>query len=713
MAKRKKIGVLQAIFTGDTKSLTMAVRDAQKSVAGYSGRMKRVGKQMQSVGKRMSMGLTLPIVGMGMVIARTAATFEQSMNKVRGLTKDTERDFKGLSDFARELGAATQYSASEAADAMGVLAQSGVNTLKEIKATLPATLNLAAAANIELEEATDRTRTALKQFNLGVDQTARATDVLVKMANSANMSVVDLSDALNEVGTLARSAGYSLENTTSVLAMFHEAGIKGTRAGTALKSILGAVVNPSGEVAKKLKGLGIALTDTAGRALPFDQILKSLAPHVNDAGVQLAIFQKRGGPAMAGALIQGADALEGFQKKAEGAAGAAKAMADVRMKGLAGSLRQLNSAFEEMQLALAETGLLAFLADAAKGLTGVARTLGKTNPEILKWITSIAGIAAIAGPVVWAIGSLVSAIGSIWGVIAGAAGVITAFLGGPITAIVVAIGVLTAVWHKYGDDIKVFVDRAIGYFGGLAERAGAVLKPFTDVIYKELVGRYGGIVKTIGEYTDKVVGYFSKMYDKVAGHSYVPDMLKEIKGEFGSLAKTMVDPTSKATRSVSELFKTMGDKVQSTLEDMASSMMNTLFSDAFSSMLPGIFGRPAAAAATAGGNVQAHARGAVLTRATAVAPGHIAGEAGPEGIFPLARMGSELGVRGAAPVVSVTVNDMRARGEPVQIESTERGDGSVDIEILLRDAMKRNFRAREFDPEMRDIYNIKPRGSRR
>lgn len=463
MAKRQKIGVLQAILSADSKQFTKSIAGAQKSLSSVGGKLKRVGAGMQSMGRGLAASVTLPLIGIGAVIARTAGKFEASMNFVQSLTRATGKDFDALKQKAMDLGRDTQFSASQAADAMVLLAQAGLKQ-NEILEAAPEMLNLAAAAGIELADATDRALTVMKGYGKEIKDLPHINDVLAKTATSLNTTIVDLSDAMFKVQPIARAAGIEFEETSAILGLMQEGGLKSTEAGTALKAILGGILNPASKLSPKLDKIVKSFKNADGTMKPFTEVMKSLGPIANDAGAMMKLFSKRGGPGMAILLNQGIPKLKGLTKTLKEVDGEAKRVAEDRMRGFSGAIKKLVSAFENLQLKIAQSGFLDFMTKMVERLSDFLRYVASASPRVIKFGVLIAAAAAAAGPMLWILGGIVGILGSVVTAVVAAGAALFTFATGPIGIVVAAIGALALAWYKYGDDIKKRFPKTIEMF---------------------------------------------------------------------------------------------------------------------------------------------------------------------------------------------------------------------------------------------------------
>lgn len=431
------LGSALLVLGTDDKKLQSGLKKAKSSV-------EKMGKSMRDVGKSMSLKLTAPIVGLGTAILTAAANFETGMNQVQALTGATGEEFKALNDQAKELGATTQFSAGQAADAMGFLAQAGLKT-EQILGTMPATLDLAAASGMGLAETADTMTNIMSGFGLKADDSARASDVLTAAFTNSNTNLAELGEAMSFAGPVLSGFGITFEETAAAVGLLGNAGIKASRAGTALSGALVRLATPAKEQAELMKKLGINVFGTDGKMLSLVEIVEQLETSGADTSEIMKLFGQRAGPAMAALLKQGSKALGDMTEKLENSGGKAKEIAEVQMKGLSGAMKSFKSALEAVAIAIAETGLIKWATDIATAVAGWLREIAKANPEILKWGVIIAGVIAVAGPLLLLLGTFVPVITGIITVI----GLILSPIGLLVAGIV---GIGVAAW-VFRDDI--------------------------------------------------------------------------------------------------------------------------------------------------------------------------------------------------------------------------------------------------------------------
>jgi TP901 family phage tail tape measure protein len=457
----------------------------QRKMDKVGSRVRSAGKSMTSAGKTMTKGLTLPIAGAAAGVASMASDFQKSMNTVEAVTQPTAKQMAAMEKQAKQLGRTTQFSASEAADGMTMLGRAGLDATQQMEA-LPGVLDLAAAGQLELGRASDITTDVMSGFGLQVSDVAHVNDVLAETASSANTSVEGLGQAMAQVAPVAAASGVSVEEASAAAGLLASSGIKASRAGTQLRAAIAKMENQSGPAKKAMDDLGVSFTDAEGDIVGLSEAVERM----NDAGAStsdvMQIFGRRAGTAIAALMEQGAPAIEEFTGRLGDAQGRAKEMADTQMQGLPGALKRLKSAFEGAMLAIADAGVIDFFVDLAEKVTGFMRSLAEVNPMILKVGVAIAGVVAVAGPLLAAVGAMVSAIGSLLPVVAA--------LAGPIGAVVAAVGGLTAALVTAYTKSETFRDIVNAAFGKVREDVGEIVGWLSDRLSD--IGEFFGLTRT-------------------------------------------------------------------------------------------------------------------------------------------------------------------------------------------------------------------------
>ena len=345
--------------------------------------MDKLGRKMQQTGKNLSMKLTAPIAALGAMSFSVFKGFEQEMSKVQAVSGATAEEFKSLSDNAKELGASTMFSAREVAGLQGEFAKLGF-TATEITKVTEATLSLAQASGSDLARAAMVAGSTLRAFGLDASQTGMVTDVMAKSFSTSAMDMDTFAESMKFVAPVAKSAGMSIQETSAMLSVLANAGIKGSQAGTALRRIIseiGASGKPTAEALKDLAAQGLNLADAK------DEVGRS---------AQSALL----------VLAGGVDQIAPLTEEFNNSAGAAKAMADIMGDTAFGASKRLESAMEGLGISIGEivavavVPLIESLAKAASNLNGMSKT-SKTFAIV------VAGLVAAMGPLLFLTGGAI------------------------------------------------------------------------------------------------------------------------------------------------------------------------------------------------------------------------------------------------------------------------------------------------------------------
>ncbi len=415
-------GQITIRLNADAGGVARGFNEATGQVKGFKGQMDRIGASLAAAGTKMTMFFTVPAVAMGALSVKAAANYETSMNQIQAASGASGRQMKQLSELAMKMGADTMFSAKDAADAMLELAKGGLKPAAIEAGALTASLDLAAAGGIELGRASEVTVQAMGMFNLKAGEAAQIADIFAAGANASTASVEGLVEALQQVGPGARNAGLSLGDTVGVLAAFADQGIKGSDAGTSLKTMLARLVPETDKQAVAMKALGLSFVDSKGR---FDDITtvaqklhERLGP-LSQAQRTQALSTIFGSDATRAATIlmkEGAAGIEKYIRATKDRAAAEK-MAEARTKGTAGAIERMTGSLETVGIKLGQT-LAPYVVDIAKKIERLLNWMSKLPKGWREFIVKAGLAAAAVGPVLIAVGKVapgISTLVGLWG----------------------------------------------------------------------------------------------------------------------------------------------------------------------------------------------------------------------------------------------------------------------------------------------------------
>ena len=300
------------------------------------------------------------VVGLGAAFVfrsaiNTIREFEKSMSATRAVIGATGKEFDALSQSARNLGAVTTFTASEAADAMFELGQAGLDTTAILGAVGP-TLGLAQAGMLGMAESANITAKVLNNFGIAASDAGRVTDILTQAANAAATGVRSTGVALKFIGPIAANVGTTLEDTTALIGALSNAGLDASLAGTGLRQTFLALAAPGSVAIDILDKLNIALSDIDPTTNNAIDIIERFADVNIQAGDASRIFGARAANAVL-ALSKNVPLIRSLREEIGNSAGATEEFARILTDNLDGAIKRMNSAFQEMTLQTGDSGL--------------------------------------------------------------------------------------------------------------------------------------------------------------------------------------------------------------------------------------------------------------------------------------------------------------------------------------------------------------------
>lgn len=431
---------------------------ALQKISATGEKLQTVGSNIESAGKNL-LPVTGAVTALGTAAVKTAADFDTAMSQVAAVSGATGSDLDALRDKAREMGAKTKFSASEAAEAMNYMAMAGWKTT-DMLGGIEGIMNLAAASGEDLATTSDIVTDALTAFGLSADDSGHFADVLAAASSNANTNVSMMGETFKYCAPIAGALGFSVEDTAEAIGLMANAGIKSSQAGTSLRTIMN---NLTGEV----KICGSSIGEVTIATTNADGSMRGLSDILADCRVAFSGLSESEKAAAAETLV-GKNAMSGFLalmnageadiNKLSGAIancdGKSAEMAATMQDNLAGQLQILKSQLEELAISFGE-----LLMPAIRTIVGWIQQfvdwLNGMDEGTKKVIMTVALLAAALGPVLIVIGKVISAVGTIMTIVPKIAGVINVvkgafaalnatMLANPIFLIIAAIAALIA-----------------------------------------------------------------------------------------------------------------------------------------------------------------------------------------------------------------------------------------------------------------------------
>lgn len=420
----------------------------EQTAKSATSRLNKIGSGLEKVGGKLTTHVSVPLVAVGTIAAKTGMDFEAEMSRVKAISGATGDQFKMLEDQALSLGQSTAFSASEVAEGMENLASAGFST-NEIMEAMPGLLDLAASSGEDLATSSEIAASTLRGFGLEASKTGHVADVLAKNAAATNAAVADTGEAMKYIAPNARAAGLSLEEVTAAIGELANAGIKGSQAGTTLRSALVRLAKPSDPAATAMERIGFTAFDSSGKMKSLATIIGELnekTKNLTDEQKQNTIATIFGTEALSGmtVLMQGGkEGLTDLTEQFKNCDGAAKEMAETMQDNTKATIEQAGGALETASIKMLNIVAPA-IKDVADGIGDLADKFSALSPETQELILKMGMVAIAAGPVISTVGKGVTLFSKLTPLVT-SAGIATAGAGASAGGAAVGFGALSTV----------------------------------------------------------------------------------------------------------------------------------------------------------------------------------------------------------------------------------------------------------------------------
>lgn len=590
--------------------------DRLKRVTDQQNRMAKAKasyeKSQQLAGSMAASGAAGVAAGSGILYAGArmmapGVQFDADMAKVQALTR-LNRDDEQLAAMraqARQLGADTMFSATEAAQGQGFLAMAGFNP-QAILDAMPGMLDIAKAGDLGLAETADIVSNILTGMNLEASETGRLGDVLVGAFTRSNTNLQMLGETMKYVGPIASSVGQDVETMAAMAGKLGDAGIQGSMGGTALRAIINRLSAPPKAAAKALDELGISAADADGNMRNLPEVLAEIYAKTKDmgdadrAGLLKGIAGEEAVSALQVLVKQaGSGGLQEFITTLRETQGEAEKTAKVMGDNLVGDLDELSSAWEDLgiELQTQQNGPLREIVQSFASIVGGIKSWVAENPElagtIVKVVAALAAMIAVGGAIAITLASILGPLAMIkygFAMASVAAGAFSL----PVLAVIAAIALLgVAAWMLWRNWDGVVGGLKALWAGlvGAARYAFDALLGFFAGIWAEIKEAFGGGITGINALIINwsPLGLFYKAFASVMsyfgvdlpgkftefGGMLMSGMVQGIKNGLGAVKNAITGAGDQAIgwfkdklgiRSPSRVFASLGDDTMAGLK---------------------------------------------------------------------------------------------------------------------------------------------------
>ena len=301
-------------------------------------------------------------IGIGKLFSeavKTGMDFEAQMSRVKAISGATGEEFAKLKEQAKQLGADTAFSATEAAEGMENLASAGFST-SEIIAAMPGMLDLAASSGEDLASSADIAASTLRGFGLEASSAGHVADVLAKNAAATNAAVADTGEAMKYVAPVAKSMGIEFEETAAAIGIMADAGIKGSQAGTTLRGALSRIAKPTKAMQETMDSLGLSFYDSNGKMkslADITEMLETKMAGLTDEQKNQALITLFGQESLSGMMAlmdRGSGEVRKLTDEYKNCDGSAKDMAKTMQDNLSGAVEEFGGSVESLGIEIFE-----------------------------------------------------------------------------------------------------------------------------------------------------------------------------------------------------------------------------------------------------------------------------------------------------------------------------------------------------------------------
>lgn len=497
------------------KSLKETTGSASANLAKVSAVSGEFGNKVKGVGQSL-LPVTGALTGVGVASTVMANNFNDAMSQAAGALDKPMSEMEDLRQLAIQTGQDTVFSATDAGNAITELAKGGL-TEADIKAgALKTTMDLAASSGMYLGEAANVVVQAMGAFGLSANESAEAANALAGAAAASSTDVEPLTQALAQCSAGAKNAGWSIQETTAVLARFADAGIEGSDAGTSLKTMLQRLAAPTDSAATMIEQLGIQTRDSNGDLLGASEIAEELQNKLgglDSASRDAALSTIFGSDAMRAATVMMNSGTEGLQKYIDAANDqeAAQRLANSQMSDGSRAIEELKGSLETAAIQIGDT-LAPIVQKVAELITALVNKFSALPEGVQQVIVVVGILVAALGPLLMVIGQIslgISAVAGTLSKLSGIGGVVTNLIGGIKTAVTGLLGIITA--HPVIAAITAIIVTLVALynkFEWFRDGVNGILKAIKDGFFAAWDGIVEFFTETIPNAWNEMVSFF-------------------------------------------------------------------------------------------------------------------------------------------------------------------------------------------------------------
>ena len=369
--------------------LNKRLKESQVSTSKLGAGMDFLGKKFKSFAAyTIAAATTAATLGTAFKLFTTNIEYSQALKDVQAITSATTQELAMMDTKIREVAGSTKFSASEIAEGMKMLGQTGFSAQESIQA-IEAISNLATGTLSSMSTSVEIVTTALRVFQKDASEAAHVSDVFTNAVNNSKLTIEKIKTAFNYLGPLARNAGMALEDTTSVLMVLANAGVRASSSATGFRRVLQQLIQPSQDMKDAILGAGYAIEDFDIQSNDMGDVIGRLGDIVGNSGDALKLFGLRGSTVASALVTQGVPAFEKMRNAVDRQGTAAKNAA-IQVEGLGIKYKQIKDKASNLALAVGDAGLngvLHVFADVVRA--GIDAVTAFVSLPVIKYVVGI------------------------------------------------------------------------------------------------------------------------------------------------------------------------------------------------------------------------------------------------------------------------------------------------------------------------------------
>ena len=544
----------------DISGLSKGLMSAQKHLL-------KVSKQMERVGRNLTAKITTPLVGFATLAVTATSKVEDALQNISRGFSGTSEEVERLTNLAKKMSRSTTGDITKVAGAMRELQRAGFS-VEQMESSLVTISNLATAAGVEYEVATEGVVKVLSQFNLEAKDTSKVTNSMAAALANSTMTFDELVTGLGLAGNVASSFGYSVEEVSAALVELTNAGYESKDAGSYLKTILLKLESPTSDMIKKLDELGLTVEDISPATHSLAEIIKTFEKANIKSADATSLFGKDLEAVFMTLVNDGSDSLENLTQKMSDT-NAAEDEAQKKLSTLSGQLKQIKQMLSEIALQFGEVLIPKVKAFLEKYIMPLINKFSKLSDKSKNLIIKIGAIAAAIGPVILIIGKLTKSFSAISGVLGALSGPV-----GIVLAVVAALAAAFITLYKNNEDFRNRVKAIWEKIKGILVSVGTAIKDFWDSCGKELLENLSAvflaIFRVIFDVVEKIIEILSNLWNKLVD-------LWNNNEKFRSGVESIWNSIMKIIQTTAELIVEIWDKYGARLLEVCGKVFNTIF----------------------------------------------------------------------------------------------------------------------------------------